>query len=593
MRVAWLGSSLDLNIASVRYRLIYPAAMLNKRGLDCHISSSSGELSKSIAQFDALVIVKRLDPGIIQLVSEAYDHGVPVILDFCDDVLDQDYRPRSHEMFRMVFDAISSRVSAIVTTGEHLKTRFKLYGFGGPILIIPDCIETEKVRALGEQFHTSKTQGVSDEVRTVSYLRSAKQFFKRAASAIRHPRRSMLDLKKTIYEVRHGPASVRNLSSDASLSDPDLNRALAVKGKMVIWFGNHGGPHSDFGLLTLLRCANELQDAHADKPFTLVVVSNNREKWKSLIKPIGIPTCYVDWSKEGTVRLLERADTFVMPVGDDSFSLGKSGNRVLLALESRTPVVSEHLDSLDWFESTYDAEQMGKQLVSALRDPQAARIDVIDQRSIAHKIFNLGDIAESWSDVIEHAKPYRKTRGEYGLSVSTSKLLVCINNATDRPIAMAMVDQANRLDIEVGVVVTPEACHRNPRLIEDLISRRISPTFLQRTDIRRTDFRWLRNASALFCPSESSHPAHGLPHWLTKVANSAGVKTFTCQHGHRNICLTDPTDRHHSIASQTIFTWQDPDLLPSWVDEDVRRRCVATGRIYNHTRAENTDEIRE
>lgn len=578
-RVAWLGNSLDMNIASIRYRLIYPAAMLEKKGWTCEIFDSPKELSKSITNFDALIIVKRLDPSIIQLISDANDQQIPIVLDFCDDVLDQDYRAKSHEMFRMVFDAVSTRISAIVTTGEYLKRRFEKYGFSGPIMVIPDCIENEKVRALASSFVASKLKLNAETRRNTLPLESSKAFAKRLYKVVRYPRRTLLNVRKAIHEVRFGAPIDRASNYKALRSDPDLIAALETKGKIAVWFGNHGGPHSDFGLLTLLRITEELRSAHQATPFTLVVLSNHREKWEDLIRPIGIPTRYVDWSSEGTNELLRRAHAFIMPTGEDSFSLGKSANRVLLALEHRTPVIAGPLESLDWLKSNQDGVSIEKALISVLSDRAGARETAIAQRSNAYELFNLGNLTNLWSETLNRISVHKKRRDLYGVSSTEEKLLVCINNPTDQATALAVLDEAKRRGVEVGVVVSPQACLRNPRLAEDLGSRRISPTYLQRTDTKREDYRWLRNATMLFCPSESSHPAHQVSHWLTKLANKAGVRTFTAQHGLRNIGLTDPLDRHHSIASSTIFTWNAPGNLPDWVPDDVRRRCVHIGRI--------------
>ncbi len=577
-KVAWLGSSLDLSIASVRYRLIYPAALLEKGGWQCDIFDSARALIKTIQDYDTIVIVKRLDASLIPLVSEANDRGVSVILDFCDDVLDQDYRARSHELFRMVFDAISPRVSAIVTTGDHLKRRFEKYGYSGSIVVIPDCIESEKLKRLGQSFHASKRGARASDTNRTQLLTRVRSALARYYKVVRHPRRSLLNLKRTLHKIRFGDASARRSNVSAQLSDPELQRALGIKGCMVVWFGNHGGPHSDFGLLTLLRCAKELRAAHQETPFTLVILSNHREKWQDLIKPIGIPTHYVSWSGEGTVKLLERANAFVMPTGEDSFSLGKSANRILLALENRTPIVAHALESLDWLPETSDGAALTESLVSILVDRTTARADAISARSRAYGLFNAGSLADLWSETLKSVKPYRKRRDQYGVSFAPEKLLICVNNPTDQFMAMSMYDAANDRGIDVGMIVTKEACHRNPRLAEDLISRRIAPTYMQRSDARRTDFRWLRNATMLFCPSESTHPAHAVPHWLTNLANDAGMRTYTAQHGFRNVGLTDSFDPGVQISSQTIFTWNHPELLPEWVDDEVRLRCVPVGR---------------
>lgn len=583
-RVAWIASSLDFGVASLRYRLVYPAAFLNKLGWVSIVTTSPDSLIKSLSELDAIIIVKRLDPSIIRVVSEANDAGVPVVLDMCDDILDQDYRATGHELFRIVFDAIAPRLSGLVTTGSFLKRRFEAYGFKGRVFVIPDCLETPALIELGRSFlnralkiNTRATSATATAAK--AKLKSVRDFLYRFYKAFRHPRRSMLDIRHTIRTVLHGDGSTVALDAGAPQNDPYFLEALNDKRRSLIWFGNHGGPHSDFGMATLLTIGPELREAYRQSPFMLIIVSNDHDKWKHLIEPIGVPTRFVPWSHEGTQVLLKKARAFIMPTGDDSFSLGKSANRVTLALEQNTPVIAEPLESLDWMATGVHRSGIAEQIVKCIENRQAALEDAQALRASAHDHFSISRIAASWKDTVDALQPYAKPRGQYGDLKLPEKLLVLINNATDRPIGMAVLDVARKLGVETGVIVSQEACFRNPQLIEDLVARRISPTFIQRKDTRRKDYRWLRNASALFCPSESSLPAHVVPHWLTKLAQQCSIRTYTAQHGLSNIALTDPLSKDTSIASETIFTWNDPAGLPGWVDPSIRDRSIATGRI--------------
>lgn len=583
-RIAWISSNADFGVASVRYRLVYPAAFLQKMGWDNIVTSSPDSLIKRLPELDAIVIVKRLDPGIIRIVSEANDAGVPVVLDLCDDILDQDYRATGHEMFRIVFDAIAPRLSGLVTTGTFLKRRFEAYGFKGPILVIPDCVETPALAELGQNFLNRTLKiNIRPADATVSAVKaklmSARDFLYRVYKAFRHPRRSMLDIRHTIRTVLHGDGSTKALDAGASQSEPYFLEALNDKRRSLIWFGNHGGPHSDFGMATLLTIGPELREAYRQSPFVLIVVSNDHDKWKHLIEPIGVPTRFVPWSHEGTQVLLKKARAFIMPTGDDSFSLSKSANRVTLALEQNTPVIAEPLETLDWMAAGVHRSGIASAIVECLEHRESSVEIAQALRTSAHQHFSISQIAELWKDAVETFKPYTKTRGAYGDLKLPEKLLVLINNATDRPIAMAVLDAARKLGVETAVIVSQEACFRNPQLIEDLVSRRISPTFIQRQNARRTDYRWLRNATALFCPSESDLPAHAVPHWLTKLANQCSIRSYTAQHGLSNIALTDPDSKGTKIASGTIFTWNDPSMLPDWVEPSIRERTIATGRI--------------
>ena len=582
--IAWLVGGLRADIASFRYRAAYPAAVLEQRGWTCFVTDRAADLSSRIDTLAALVIVKRLDPGMLTAVSQAVDNGVPVILDLCDDVLGVDYRGEGHEVNRMVFDAIAPRLAALVTTGETLKRRFAEYGFPErKIHITPDIVETAEALALTARFTARRqTQAAVGRNRLRDGARRILGTVRQVALTIRYPRRSALEWRKTLQRISTGrPDPDAAHGAGAVEAAFALRQAEALTDPIVVWFGNHGGPHSDYGMLTLLRVAQEMRRAHARSPFTLVIVSDHRDKWRYFIEPIGVPTVFVPWTQDGCRALLERASAFLMPVGEDDFSRAKSANRALLAFETNTPIVAEALESLDPYAAFVSVGDIENGLVAALDDPARTRDRMLAAQRRSEELAGLDALADAWTAVLAAAKPYQKDRLQYGAARRAETAMVLINLVQDRPLALPVIDGLRHRGIEVGVIVSEEAVAGDRRILEALIERRISPTYATKADARRLDFRWLRGASMLFCPSETSEPAHVVAHALTQKANAAGVRTFTVQHGFENVGLTALNVRGAAaaVASQTIFTWAEPALLPGWLDAGIRARCVGVGRL--------------
>ena len=90
----------------------------------------------------------------------------------------------------------------------------------------------------------------------------------------------------------------------------------------------------------------------------------------------------------------------------------------------------------------------------------------------------------------------------------------------------------------------------------------------------------LRKIDALLTTVESTLAAHKVPYLLTKVANAAGVQTYTLQHGFENVGLTywdGIYGPHIRFAAQTVLTWGPVENIPPAVSEETRRKCVAVG----------------
>ncbi len=64
--------------------------------------------------------------------------------------------------------------------------------------------------------------------------------------------------------------------------------------KTLIWFGHAGGGYGRFGLSDLVGIAPDLQLLAQRVKFTLIVVSNDRETYQRLVKPLPIDTRYVN-----------------------------------------------------------------------------------------------------------------------------------------------------------------------------------------------------------------------------------------------------------------------------------------------------------
>ena len=103
----------------------------------------------------------------------------------------------------------------------------------------------------------------------------------------------------------------------------------------------------------------------------------------------------------------------------------------------------------------------------------------------------------------------------------------------------------------------------------------------------------LRKIDALLTTVESTLAAHKVPYQLTRVANAAGVRTYTLQHGFENVGLTywdGMYGPHIRFAAQTVLTWGPVENIPPAVSEETRRKCVAVGcpKIHLTTPSERT-----
>ena len=161
------------------------------------------------------------------------------------------------------------------------------------------------------------------------------------------------------------------------------------------------------------------------------------------------------------------------------------------------------------------------------------------------------------------------------------KLALLISRPQDIDLLIDVYLKAGqRRDVSAVFWVTERAAHRFSGVLERLSEYGARPgCTLAHTSLYRSVAQ-LGRIDALLTTVESTLAAHKIPYILTRVANAAGVRTFTLQHGFENVGLTysDGTyGPHIRFAAQTVLTWGPVDRIPAEVSDDTRRKCIAVG----------------
>ena len=137
-----------------------------------------------------------------------------------------------------------------------------------------------------------------------------------------------------------------------------------------------------------------------------------------------------------------------------------------------------------------------------------------------------------------------------------------------------------RPDVTAVFWATERAAHRFPDVLTRLSDYNIKLQFILKHTTLLRAVTALGGIDALLTTVESTLAAHKIPYLLTRVANAAGIHTFTLQHGFENVGLTymDGTyGPHIRFAAQTVLTWGPVQNLAAAVSDETRRKCVAVG----------------
>jgi glycosyltransferase involved in cell wall biosynthesis len=169
----------------------------------------------------------------------------------------------------------------------------------------------------------------------------------------------------------------------------------------LLWFGRHGSPNAEAGVRDLLLIKDALAEAHAKRPFELVICTDSQPHAREVSSELGLKSRFVAWTPESFAKELAGADAVIIPLSDNPFVAAKTHNRLTLALSAGVPVVADRLDSYDEFAPFSFVGDWSAGLEAVLLDPEAARARAAEARPYLEAHWSSEAIAPLWEAALD------------------------------------------------------------------------------------------------------------------------------------------------------------------------------------------------
>lgn len=384
MRLAWIVSSADPSSASFRYRCLMPAWGLRHFGWRSTIFC--GALPDPEA-FDALIVVKLADTRLREAAESFRVRGKPVFFDLCDNVFVPGYAQRQDPA--LSGDSaieLARRATAVVTPAAALARVVRQHvGAESAQSVIPDAALT------------------LDAYQAMSAWLPGRLARRRPSCADAGWRRLLDGVRRLSPRPRSAPPAGESRRPAGEQFDADSDwqaEHLPRDTARIVWFGRHGSFHSEFGMNLLRPLMPELDRLHRTRPVELVVISNNPDRFETLVAGAKFFTRYQSWSSERVFFEMSRADLFVMPNGSDSFAQCKSANRAVLALANNVPVVASYLESLEPLRESLVIDDWRGGFDRYLLQDGAARPHLRRAREIIAGQYSIDAVARQWHALV-------------------------------------------------------------------------------------------------------------------------------------------------------------------------------------------------
>lgn len=422
-KVGWLIKSIEVDSASIRYRCLHFTRVLAPQ-FESRFFTSTFDLLKDVQDLDAIVIVKRIDQTIPELVAKARLYEVPVFIDFCDDMLAPGYVKNEFGVNLLRFLGIAPFLAGVTVPSAEMAQRIQSY------------VRDNGLRDL-------KVHNIPDIAET-------------------------WDIYRATYE------SVTGLSLPEQLPPPTPSSTPGRK--RIVWFGNYGASHSNFGLYTLRPALKSMAAVNEEIPLELIVVSNSEPVFRALVHGCGFPTRYVPWSAPAVYAELEAADAALLTTGDDDFSVIKSSTRVLQAFAAGVPVIASKGAAVAEFDEAITIGRMKDALASVLGPGKHRYVParLAEARRILTR-YTPESIGKLWAGVLTSAIAASKTRPP---TMQRDKLLIVLEPDDRLGTATALAKALKRYDeLDYVMLVSTELLEAEPRYWNVLRLSREIPRF--------------------------------------------------------------------------------------------------------------------
>ncbi|MFK8020849.1 MAG: hypothetical protein AB8B86_13855 [Pseudomonadales bacterium] len=174
----------------------------------------------------------------------------------------------------------------------------------------------------------------------------------------------------------------------------------------LLWFGNHGSPNAQCGMLDLLTIRSELESLSSQHSVDLHVVSNNEAMYLEHILPLALPTRYSEWSYETFESVIRGSNAILIPISNNPFSICKTNNRLVMGLSFGIPVIADRIPSYEEFDEFVALGDWQLGFDQLVNQPEEMKSRAVKGREYVELNWATENITPQWMQLLDSINEY-------------------------------------------------------------------------------------------------------------------------------------------------------------------------------------------
>ena len=146
--------------------------------------------------------------------------------------------------------------------------------------------------------------------------------------------------------------------------------------------------------------------------FSLTVISDNQAKFEQAIRPLRVPTFYLDWSRLTFHAALRLHQACVIPVRLSPWTICKSNNRLVTALHAGLVCVADSIPSYEAFDDLALIGPCADNFKQAVDEFDRLRAQVPSNIRAVEARWDITQVGDAWESLVRrNLDRVRSSRG--------------------------------------------------------------------------------------------------------------------------------------------------------------------------------------